>query len=216
MHLQLGDEHLNAITLCVWGNSVVQKFEDILVHGNWIFDKKDPFLVLVRKAQVSDFDIKSLNAREEETEIVMQPLFEKAFLLKDWVGKQEDKDLNFVNISQKAKQIMEEKKDQQIQLQKDETLKMIEQTRFKMNPAIYRLTTEVIRHLSVDLRLDNFYQRVILKQKVPLVETKSFKFHTVGFLSGIRIEETPYYKACPTCGRRFPNQHSENNQTKPN
>lgn len=75
--------------------------------------------------------------------------------------------------------------------------------RFELDPKIFMPIREILNYLTVELPLINYKQRCILKKIENYIPLELPKFHIAGYLSGFKLDDAPYYKACPGCHRRF-------------
>ena len=66
--------------------------------------------------------------------------------------------------------------------------------RFELDSRTYMPIREIFNYLTVELPLENFKQRVLLKKSDNLVNMEAQKFHISGYLSGFKLDDTPYYK----------------------
>lgn len=77
--------------------------------------------------------------------------------------------------------------------------------RFEFDSKTFMPIREILNCLTVELPKENFKQRIVQRTTDSLVGGEPFTYHIAGYLSGFRLDDQPYYKACPNCHKRFAN-----------
>ena len=205
INLHLGETSLNSINVGIWGGKIVNDIETKLVRQGWAFDKRNPVVCVIQNCRISDYDFRSLNVYEEEVAFFLNPQTPAAGQMRMWISQQADDALNFVNVASHKLQMIAERKALQ-DAKEMEQQKAMMNARFELDTKTFMPIHEIFQSLTNEIPLENFKQRCILKKIEHVVPNEAQKFHIAGYLSGFKLEDSPYYKACPGCHRRFTNQ----------
>eukprot|EP00347_Sterkiella_histriomuscorum_P020732 403336688 len=195
-NLIVADDTGSCVLLCIWGREDIH-FQDI--------DPRNPSVLYVRNAKISDFGRFSLNSNDESIIEVNPPnLQQKVRELQNWYRQ--------IGFKQKLKNLTEMNEYVQNNFGFTRDLRLpfstpnsvggtleyssqqeVEQKiiicKARLKPEKFKLLSELIHYLNYQIPQAEYNKQSLDQCK--------YKYFILGYLSKIKINDQPYYKACP-------------------